>query len=290
MQQAISFLCLLCALLVPGSAFAQAPDRIAFGHDVYVAAGEVVHDAVSFGGDTVIEGTVEGDAISFGGSVRIREGAIVNGEAVSLGGTVESAGQSIAVAGADVTDGVLSAEHAATGLWETVGSWLGETARSAVMHVLLFLIGLLMIGAGRQRLGAMQVTMVRDGLKTAGMGLLGYVAAIGAIVLFTITLIGIPAAIVIGLAVPVATYIGLAAAASVLGAALPIPQFQGKEVHQLAAGVAVLFMASLVPVAGGIATAGAACLGVGALLRTRFGTVPPADLPHAEGPYRTSAA
>lgn len=288
MSKAISFLCLVSALLVPMSALAQAPDRVAFGHDVQVAAGEVVHDAVSFGGDTLVEGTVEGDAVSFGGSVRLGEGASVRGEVVSFGGHIESADRagSAVVAPGDAP----SAERAGSGPIEVVWSWFGETARSAVMHVLLFLIGLLMLGAGRERLGAMQVTMIKDGLKTAGTGLVGYVAAIGGIILFAITLIGIPAAIVIGLAIPVATYIGLAAAASVLGAALPLPQLQGKEVHQLAAGVAVLFMASLVPVAGTIATAIAACLGVGALLRTRFGTTPPTDLPDGEGPYRTAAA
>ena len=49
-------------------------------------------------------------------------------------------------------------------------------------------------------------------------------------------------------------------------------------------------MASLVPVAGGIATAIAACLGVGALIRTRFSPTPPSDLPNGEGPYRTAPA
>jgi hypothetical protein len=49
-------------------------------------------------------------------------------------------------------------------------------------------------------------------------------------------------------------------------------------------------MASLVPVAGGLATAIAACLGVGALLRTRFSATPPTDLPNGDGPYRTQAA
>ncbi len=290
MSKAITFLCLICALLIPVSAFAQATDRIAFGHGVHVAPGEVVHDAVSFGGDTVVEGIVEGDAVSFGGSVEIREGASVHGEVISFGGTVENVAQN---APGDLGDGAQNAPTAdprGVNPIEIVWNWLGQTARSAVMHVLLFLIGLLMIGAGRERLGAMQVTMIRDGLKTAGAGLMGYVGAIGAIILFAITLIGIPAAVVIGLAIPVATYIGLAAAATVLGAVLPIPQFQGKEVHQLAAGVAVLFMASLVPVAGGIATAIAACLGVGALLRTRFGTTPPADVPDGEGPYRTATA
>ncbi len=285
MKKPLSILVLCATLSVPSLALAQAPDRVAFGERVNVGATEVVHDAVSFGGDTVVRGTVEGDAVAFGGDVVLEDGADVRGDTVSFGGTIRDA---------------RTGEHAPTpdvfaartpqpdGPIEAIWAFLGETARSAVLHVLLFLLGLLMIGVGRERLGALQVTMIKDGVKTAGVGLLGYVAAIAAIVLFAITIIGIPAAIVVGLALPVATYVGLAAAATVLGAALPIPQLQGKEIHQLAAGVGVLFLASLVPFAGGVFTAAVACLGLGALIRTRFGKLPPEDLPEA-GPYRTAA-
>lgn len=285
MRKSISITLLLCTLLVPSVAFAQATDRVAFGHPVHVGTSELVHDAVSFGGDTVVEGTVEGDAVAFGGSVVLRDGADVRGDTVAFGGEVrdERTGET--------TPGYAPTTHVDAdtelGPIETVWSWLGDTARSAVMHVLLFLLGLFMMGAGRERLGAMQVTMIKDGLKTAGTGLLGYVAAIAAMVLLAITLIGIPAAVLVGFALPIATYVGLAAAATVLGATLPIPQLQGKEIHQLAAGVAVLFLASLVPFAGGIFTAAVACLGVGALIRTRLGKTPPEDLPEG-GPYRTA--
>ncbi len=48
---------------------------------------------------------------------------------------------------------------------------------------------------------------------------------------------------------------------------------------QLGAGVAVLFVCSLVPFFGGIASAVVACLGFGALVRTRFSDALPKDLP-----------
>ena len=289
--QVISTLSLVCVLLVPTLAFAQAPDRVSFGNPVHVGPTELVHDAVSFGGDTVIDGTVEGDAVSFGGSVVLREGAQVRGDTVAFGGAVRD--ERTGAVDTGVGDGSGAATHAdedvAGGPLETVWAFIGDTARSAVLHVLLFLLGLLMIGVGRERLGAMQVTMIKDGAKTVGVGLLGYVSAIALVVLFAITVIGIPAAVIVGFAIPIATYVGLAAAATVLGAVLPIPQLKGKEVHQLAAGVAVLFLASLVPFAGGVFTAAIACLGTGALIRTRLGQKPPTDLP-ADGPYRTAAA
>lgn len=293
MKTRIAILSILCLSLLPGAAFAQATrddaarDAVAFGSGVHVARGEVVRDAVAFGGDAVIEGEVLGDAVAFGGSVVLRDGASVSGDVTSFGGEVsdERAGRS----GVQLFDGGdgASASHHDRGPIEAVWHWVKETARSAVAHALLFLLGLILMGVSRERLRAMQTTMITDGLKTAGAGLLGYVASVVLIVLLALTILGIPVAVLMGLALPVATYVGLAAAATVIGAALPLPQLEGNQVAQLAAGVLVLFVASLVPVVGGIATAVAACLGFGALIRTRFREVPPADLPQGPGPFPT---
>lgn len=303
-----SFLVLSIGLaLAPLAASAQsAPrDRVAFGSSAHVAPGEVVQDAVSFGGDTIVEGEVLGDAVSFGGSVELRGDGRVHGDVASFGGNVLAAGHGVngdaASFGGDVRGDAGSvngevasfgsgpASHVARheGFFERVGRWLSEAARSAVAHVLLFLLGLVLIGVWRDRLGALQVTMIKDGVKTAGIGLFAYVAAGIAVVLFALTIVGIPVAVVLALALPVATYVGLAAAATVIGAALPLPQLKDSEVSQLAAGVAVLFVASIVPVVGTIATVVAACLGFGALVRTRFEARPPKDLPEDGGPYRT---
>jgi hypothetical protein len=282
------------ALGLPGVAEAQSPrDRVAFGNGVHVGPGEVVHDAVSFGGDTVVEGEVLGDAVSFGGSVILRDGASVTGDVTSFGGSVvDGRGSAVpaAASGHHARAQHGARHHEPRGPLDGALHWLKDAARSAVSHVLLFLLGLLMIGVTRERLRAMQTTMIKDGLKTAGAGLLAYIATGVAIVLFAITIVGIPASVVLALALPVATYVGLAAAATVIGAALPIPKLQRNEVLQLAAGVGVLFVASIVPVVGGIATAVAACLGLGALVRTRFGAEAPSDLPGDGGPYRNSPA
>lgn len=271
---------LVCLVLAPLGARAQSParDRVAFGSDVRVGAGEVVEDAISFGGDTIIEGEVLGDAVSFGGSVVLRDGGHVRGDVTSFGGEVRDRSRAFA-----------GHAHYERGPIERIGEWIGDAARSAVAHVLIFLLGLVLIGAARDRLRAMQVTMIEDGLKTAGVGALGYVVAVIGIVLFAITILGIPLAIVLALALPIGTYVGLAAAATVIGALLPIRDRKGREILQLAAGVLVLFVATLVPLAGTFITIGASCLGFGALLRTRFALTPPNDLPDA-GAYRTPAS
>ncbi len=292
MRTSILALFTLCLALAPLTARAQdARDRVAFGSDVHVGPGEVVRDAVSFGGDTLVEGEVLGDAVSFGGTVTLRGEGRVRGDVASFGGGVRADGShgggDTAAFGGEQTSHV---EAGPAGPFERFGGWLSDAARSAVAHVLLFLLGLVLIGVWRDRVGAMQVTMIKDGIKTTGIGLLAYVAAGVSVVLFALTIVGIPIAVVLALALPVATYVGLAAAATVIGAALPLPQLKGSEVAQLGAGVLVLFVASIVPTVGTIATVVAACLGFGALIRTRFEPNPPKDLPEEGGPYRTPAA
>ena len=73
MSSKILSLLLAGLILAPSLAFAQtASDRVAFGGPVHVGAGEVVNDAVSFGGEVVVDGLVQGDVVSFGGDVTVR--------------------------------------------------------------------------------------------------------------------------------------------------------------------------------------------------------------------------
>lgn len=286
-------LSLVFALALPFGASAQAAtDRVAFGQSVHVGPGETVRDAISFGGDTVVEGTVLGDAVSFGGSVLLRRGANVAGETTAFGGPVvrdepvqglngpafyES--HTMDDSGARESRSVAPAARAQRrGPLDGFLDWVAESARSAVFHVLLFLLGLLMLTLGRERLRAMQVCIVEDGLKTAGVGLLGYVASLLLCCLLALTIIGVPIALLGGAVLPLLSAVGLVAAATIIGAALPIPQLQGREIPQLAAGLGVLFLASITPVIGPLGCALAACLGFGALVRTRLGEEAPAGL------------
>jgi hypothetical protein len=101
-------------------------------------------------------------------------------------------------------------------------------------------------------------------------------------VLLVITLIGIPAAIVLALGLFLALYAGVAATASVIGKYLPVRWAHGSPIRELAAGVLVLFVVSLVPVLGAIALGAACMVGLGAIVQTRFAArSPEGDLPPA---------
>ncbi len=65
-------------------------------------------------------------------------------------------------------------------------------------------------------------------------------------------------------------YVGLVAAAAVLGAGLPFSALQGKPILQLGAGIAIVFFAGLVPVLGTLVVVIITAIGFGAVILTRF--------------------
>ncbi|MDQ3034218.1 MAG: polymer-forming cytoskeletal protein [Myxococcota bacterium] len=264
-------------------------DRVAFGGDAVVAAGETVQSVAAFGGDAIVAGRVEGDVVAFGGDIELAPSADVTGSVAVFGGELRAAeGARFDRTDAPRIDAARAPRHG-SGL----GAWLEDVFRQAVAHGLLFLLALLMMGVAPERLGAMQVAIVRDPVRTGLFGLAGYVGSVVLIVALAITILGIPVAVALAVLLPLATYVGLAAAATVIGAALPIERLSGRPVRQLAAGVVLLFLASVVPFLGTLTVIAASCLGYGALIRTRFKTTPPTDLlgtgPIEAGPYRTSA-
>ncbi len=270
-----------CLFVLASAGIARAEDRdvVAFGGDAYVPAGTLVDDVTAFGGSARIDGEVRGDVQSFGGDVLLGPTAVVHGSVDAAGGHIDIApGARIAGAASAVPAAPEHHDHHDA----------GGPARSLLLHALLFLFALLLSGAVPERMGAMHVAIVREPLRTAGVGLLGYAGALVALIALVVTIIGIPLALALGILVPVATYVGLAAAATVIGAALPIERLHGRPVLQILAGVSCLFVASLVPGLGLVAIAAAACIGLGALVRTRFRAAPPAELLVGEGPYRSA--
>jgi len=263
-------------------------DRVSFGGDVLVRRGERVRDLVTMGGDAVVEGEVLGDAVTMGGDLHVKPGGAVRGDLVTMGGDVtvdEGAtveGQRVGMPGAtkrvrvdlgddDDDDGDEASDRGG------LPAWLRGALGTAARYALLFLLGLFLLGAMPERLAALERSVVRSPGRALATGLLGFVASVVLVVVLVITIIGIPAALVVLLAVPIGAYVGLAAVAATLGAALPIAALKERPVVQLAAGVLALFVASLVPFAGTIAIVLATALGLGAILLTRFGKSAPGD-------------
>jgi hypothetical protein len=151
-----------------------------------------------------------------------------------------------------------------------VPEWLRDFAGGVAHYTLLFLLALLLLSLIPERLGALERTLMTAPGRALALGLVAGIAAVVSILVMAITIIGIPATLVVALTLPIAVYLGLAAVAASLGAALPIEALRERPFTQLASGVGVLFVLSLVPIIGAIGMFAAATLGFGAVLLTRF--------------------
>jgi hypothetical protein len=265
-------------------------DRVSFTGDITVRAGERVRDVVTMGGDALIEGEATGDVVTMGGDIEVGPTGVVHGDLVTMGGDIDIEagglvhGQQVQTGGGPTWD-IGATPPAAS---NNVGRWFSDVAGSAACYALLFLLGLVLLGLSPDRLDTLRLALVKHPARTTATGIVGFIAAVVLIVVLCFTLIGIPAAVLLALALPVSMYVGMAAAASVIGALLPSAKLKDRPVMQLAAGVAVLFFVSLVPFIGDIATVAAAVAGFGTVVLTRFGKLDPSRQAAAPsvGPYR----
>ncbi len=282
----------------PPAAASDGPvhDRVSFGGDVTVHRGERVHDVVTMGGDAKIAGKVLGDVVTMGGDIHVLSGGSVLGSVVTMGGKLkvddgaQVVGTRTGMGGHHhgmslrLDDGGSRVPH--TGSTDDdcapesgLGAFLHHALGSASEHALLFLLGLVLLGMSPDRFAALQRTMVRSPVRAGATGVLSFIAASVLSIVLVITLIGIPAAVVVVLGVAVGAYIGIVATASIVGGALPVAALRNRPLLQLAAGVALLFVASLVPVVGTIVGIAAAIFGFGAVVLTRFSKRAPGDPP-----------
>lgn len=220
-------------LLLPAAATAQ-EDRVQFGRDVVIEAGETVADVVCFGCSVTVEprGTVNGDIVTFGGSLRV-EGP-VGGDIVTFGGDITldaPVGGDITTFGGHVRLGPLAVvggnvsssggridrdPNAAVGgsvetrpgllAWGAAGVLLAFLLLGVVVN--LVLVFLTYVIAGERRIGVV-AGAVRE--HTAAALLAGLAAVAGAVLLFIlaarmgsatpIVAVGVSLALVVGLVV-----------------------------------------------------------------------------------------
>ncbi|WP_254626347.1 polymer-forming cytoskeletal protein, partial [Myxococcus sp. CA039A] len=273
-----------------------------------VVKGHVENDAVAFGGNLVIHGHVEGDAHAFGGNVVLKPGAKVEGDVSSFGGNVEREdgadveGSINTFGGANI--GRIVAGELKEGLKESRNprheheerdsdddnNNEGGLATFILTFAVLFGLGFLgqmFFPARMKQVGdEIRARPVQSGLT----GLFGVVAMIPLTVVLAITIIGIPAALVLWMAAPLAAALGFAAVASELGTRLPVMRGRKTQAVVLALGLLVLMVVGAIPVLGAIVSTLVVLVALGAVIRTRFGYRPrgsgmPEPIhPHTEQP------
>jgi hypothetical protein len=304
-QLALLFaLCL--ALLLPATALARdvGEDKIVFGGTYTLESGEVLNgnliifggavsleegsvvrgDVVLFGGSLDAQGEVTGSVIGIGGLVDLGATALVAKDVVSLGANLDqSAG---AIVEGQITPGFsgpltfdfpqaasfprlnVSVNPFFALMWFALRAFLW-----AAVAVILALI------LPRQ-LDAVSNAAVGQPLIAGGLGLLTAVIAPLILILLLVTICLSPLSFIGFLILLVAWGLGLIALGLELGQRMAI-MFKRDWAPALSAGVGTLLLilvlnglSELIPCVGWLFPAIAGCVGLGAVLLTRFGTQP----------------
>ena len=260
---------------------------IVVGGDATVEAGARVDcTVVVFGGNLDIAGSVAEDVVVFGGDTHLDSTAEVDGELVTFGGSVSRA------EGSEVRGGEaqgFSFDHGFRGDWmpfngnPVVGTVLGfyqsmfETFLTAVALGLLALLVVLFWPDQTAHVGA---AVTSAPAASGGMGLLTAVAVPVILGLVALTVCLAPVSFVGAILLAAGFVFGWVALGLVVGTRLGV----ALKLHSLSPAVAaalgtsllslVMSAISAIPCVGWVGPVVLACIGLGAVVLTRFGTRP----------------
>lgn len=283
-------------------------DVVRFGDDVIVDEGEVVEgDAVAIFGSVLVNGVVEGDAVAIGGAVTVGPRGRVDGDGVAIGGGVsretggEVRGETVSIGkggdwGGEWVNGRYMRHHRFPWGFFSRG---GRLLIWIVWSVVLVLLALLVLAVARRPVENVCARAKREAFKMGLIGLAAWLLVGPAIVLFLITIIGIPIGLVV---IPLLFALALLLGYTGVGLAVGerIGGSSGRSAYfNLALGVIALqgvtIIAGIMRIPGSwlgivgwiVAVVGwavifvAATVGLGAVIVTRFGTSAPKMTPPA---------
>ncbi|KUO53123.1 MAG: hypothetical protein APF76_03530 [Desulfitibacter sp. BRH_c19] len=290
---------LLIILLVPaGISLAEEHknDIVQFGGDIVIGEEDVVSGAVvSFNGDITVLGHVQGDVVSFLGNVTLSDGSVVTGDVVVFKGDVLK--KDTAVIGGKIVAAENLGELEVLEKYSRTHDNFVPTNPSVVNHnyrsggtntffssimQLLGLLGLIALGASifPRHLNTMSLELSKDLFRTFLIGLAAWIIYPFTMLVLTLTIIGIPVAILMGILVPVIILLGALVSAVALGSARLRPILRNtfnwaKEPNLLVEGllgIFVLWLVSKAPIVGWLVIPVIAIFGLGVILTTKFGT------------------
>jgi cytoskeletal protein CcmA (bactofilin family) len=225
--------------------------RIDGRRDVHVP-GRVSGDVILVAGDARVAGRIEGDLVTIAGRARLLPGARVDGDLI-YGDEAPRVAPSAVVAGEIREEGW----DDSLGWLPFVGAfvfWLAVTISMAVLGILLLLIAPRAADAIHERARAQLGAAIAIGI--AIFLVLPITAGIAAV-----TLVGLPLAIGIGLALLPLAGVAYVAAAWALGRAIVKPPRE--RILSFLVGLAILRLVALIPVLGILVWLGAVIAGLG---------------------------
>lgn len=235
-------------------------------------AGHADGDVVLFAGDATVSGRIDGDLVTFGGRARLLPGAYVAGD-------VHYGDEPPIVARGAIVRGDVSKEDwdDSLELLPFIGAfalWLGVTVSMAILGVLLLLI------APRAADAIYQRTRERVGIVIA-IGIAVAICLPLAAILAAVTLVGLPLALMIGLALLPAAALAYVAAAYALGRRIVSPP-RG-QIWAFLAGLAILRALALIPFLGFLVGLAAVVFGLG-LIAAAIGAAREPEAAPAQSP------
>lgn len=276
-------------------------DLVVLGGNVVLEVGSRVDGTVAIiGGSARVAGEVEGDVIVVGGNVMLRSTAVVGGDLVTIGGSVKREEGAI-VRGSQIEglelEGLPRFWTFPTRLSFGRGgnAWASSifnVFRDIFVALALAALGLLVVLFWPKQTEVVGQAILAAPLPSGGIGLLTALVAAALMVLLAITICLSPVAFLLFVATLVAGIFGWIAVGLLVGQRL-LEAFKVKGITPLiAVAVGTLLISSLraIPCLGAIIAFVVGCLGLGAVVLTRFGTqtyplptpVPPAPPVWAE--------
>lgn len=301
----VLFACLLALLLAFSATpvFAQGDGgRVVFGGSFTLESGEELDgDLVVFGGSVDMErrsrvdgsvvvmggsarvaGEVGGDVVAFGGNVVLRSTAVVDGDLVTIGGNVQRDPGAV-VRGSEVEGFEFEGfprfwtfpTRIYTSRWtDRWFSSIFNVFKAIFTALALAALGLLIVLFWPKQTKVAGQTILVAPLPSGGIGLLTGIVAVALMVLLAMTICLSPVAFLLGVALLAAGIFGWAAVGLLVGQRL-LEAFKVRVITPLmavAAGILLLSLLSAIPCLGALIAFVAGCLGLGAVVLTRFGT------------------
>lgn len=279
--------------IVIGGSYTLKSDEVLTG-DLLVIGGVVTLEPRSkvtgtvalIGGVLDAAGIVEGGVTAIGGSADLRATAIVYGDVVTLGSAVDRAEG--AIVRGDFTNAPVEGPMNLTipdfvvpevrgwGGAFTPFSWTVEIGWYFLRAFLFAALAAVLVMFWPLRAGRVAQTAVAQPLISGGLGLITFLVAIPVIALLVITICLSPLAILAGIVLVVAYVFGWIAIGLELGQRIAAA-FRQDWSLAVSAGIGtlvltlVVYAINFIPCVGFIAPTITYCLGLGAVLLTRFG-------------------
>jgi hypothetical protein len=271
----VGLLALLWALwvgggYVPVQASPAAQDTFRIGSDLVITDSQPVNDAFAIGGDLTVQSgaIVQGDVFTIGGNVQLEDNAQIAGDAFAIGGQVMRA------EGAIVQGDEFVVLEQFSGLFERFGVmgtlYLGNVLFWGATFVIAAIAGCLLLLLLPGHIDAIATAVhVRP--------LMSLVYGIGGLIALTILSVLLSGSVIGAIVIPL---VNLVALLTWLLGGISISLWLGKRLRSRKPdarfphfwlGLLLLFVISLIPIAGGLLISLLTLFGFGATLLSRYG-------------------